>query len=115
MLPKKFRLTKEKDFEHTFKKGRGFFVQELGIKCVKNNLTHPRVGIVVSNKISKKAVERNKIKRRLRQAIQECLPSVKNPIDILIITRPFITTLDYREIEKRVTRCLTALRLINKK
>ncbi|NQU78108.1 ribonuclease P protein component, partial [Candidatus Falkowbacteria bacterium] len=46
MLPQKLRLTKEKDFELVFKKGRSFFVKELGVKAMSNNLDHPRAGIV---------------------------------------------------------------------
>lgn len=112
MLPKKYRLTREKDFEHTFKKGKSFFIRELGVKCLPNNLPHSRIGIVVSNKISKKATERNKIKRRLRETIRLALPQIKAPVDLLIITRPTIVDLDYHGIESHLTNCLKKLRII---
>ncbi|NQU77492.1 ribonuclease P protein component [Candidatus Falkowbacteria bacterium] len=112
MLQRKHRLTKEKDFELVFKKGRSFFVKELGVKVLQNNLDHPRAGIVVSNKISKKATERNKIKRRLREALHLAIPNIKSNVDILVITRPTVINLNYQEIESRLTNCLSKLRLI---
>lgn len=35
-----------------------------------NDSTHPRLGLVVSRKVSKKAVERNRIKRIIRESFR---------------------------------------------
>lgn len=113
MLSQKYRLTKEKDFEHVFKKGRSFFVKELGVKAVKNDLGYSRFAIVVSNKISKKAVERNKIKRRLREIIRLILPNIKKGVDGVVVSRPSIADLDYKDIEARLIGCLRGLRLFD--
>ncbi len=69
MLGKENRLRRKKDFEEIFKKGRSFKESFLVLKILKNNLKVSRFGFVVSQKVSKKAVVRNKIKRRLREIV----------------------------------------------
>ena len=64
-LPKKNRLKKKKDFEEVFKKGKAVRGNFLFVRYLKNSLQFPRFAFVVSSKVSKKAVARNRI-RRLR-------------------------------------------------
>lgn len=88
MLAKEHRLRKQKDFEAVFKTGRYSRGVFLSLKAAKNNLAESRFGIVVSAKVSKKAVVRNKIKRRLRHIIHRRLPEVKDGFDVAVIAAP---------------------------
>lgn len=93
MLPKKNRLQKNKDFERVFKKGRFFKEDFLVLKVLFNNLKNSRFGFIVSSKVSKKAVLRNKIKRWLRAAVLSHLEKkaddkTEKSIDIIIIVKP---------------------------
>lgn len=88
MLAKEHRLRKQKDFEAVFKTGRYSRGVFLSLKTAKNNLPQSRFGIAVSAKVSKKAVIRNKIKRRLRHIIYRRLPEIKDGFDIAIIAAP---------------------------
>lgn len=45
-----------------------------------------RVGVIVSNKVSKKAVERNRIKRLARAVIRLILPDINN-IHLVVLTK----------------------------
>ena len=112
MFPTKNRLIKEKEIEHVFKHGRHFFVRDLGIKFLKNEFDYPRFAIIVSNKISRKATERNRIKRRLREIIRLVIPKLPQDIDLIVLTRPGIKEIDYEEMKKRVHTCLKKLGLI---
>jgi len=112
MFLRKNRLTTKKDIEQVFKMGRYFFAKDLGIKFIKNNLDHPRFACIVSNKISKKAVERNQIKRRLREIIRLAIPDMPQDIDLVVFTRPTIKEIDYQEMEKQIYTCLKKLWLI---
>jgi ribonuclease P protein component len=50
-----------------------------------------RVAFVVSKKISKKAVERNKVARWSREVIQKLLPSFKVSVDLVLSAQqPFV-------------------------
>ena len=99
MLEKKFRLQKRKDFESVFKKGAYSPTPLWTLKWFSNGLGYPRFGFVVSNKISKSAVKRNTIKRRLRDIIRKYHKEVPYPIDIVVITKPLISTSSYEEME----------------
>ncbi len=106
MLPKKHRLVKKKDFEKVWKNGRFFFKEAIGFKVLKNNLNISRFGFVVGTKVSKKAVQRNKVKRQLREIIRSKIELIKLGYDFLIIALPKILEKDYWEIEEIVERGL---------
>lgn len=42
-----------------------------GVYVANNGLDHARIGLVVSKKVSKKAVIRNRIKRQIREAFRQ--------------------------------------------
>lgn len=111
MLAKANRLTKNKDFEKTFKKGGSSYAKLLGIKAVKNDLEINRFGLIISNKISKKAVERNKIRRQIREIIKEQLTLIRPGYNLVIITLPEILNKDYLEIKQNILYNLKRLRL----
>lgn len=101
MLPDRNRLKKKKDFEKVLKEGKGFKEDSLILKVKKNKSKKLRFGLVVSRKVSKKAVVRNKIKRRLREVIKERIKKIDKNFDIIIITLPRAETKDFQEL--RVT------------
>ena len=102
MLPKENRLKKREDFNNVFKKGKTTAGKLIFLKALKNNLNISRFGFVISVKISKKAVTRNKIKRQLREIIKRNLPNIKTGIDIVIISRPEIIAKKYQETKEEV-------------
>lgn len=57
----------------------------LMISRFRQDLNPTRFGFIVSTKVSKKAVERNRIKRALRDAVRILKPQIKNGYDILFI------------------------------
>jgi len=110
MLKKENRLTKKNDFERVYKKGRGLKADSLFLKILENDKGVTRIGIVVSKKVSKKAVERNKVKRRIREIIRKM--DLKSGFDIIIVTYPSIKEKKFDQIEDEIiylfkkTKCL---------
>jgi len=100
MLPKINRLKKNKEFERVFKKGKGFKEGLLILKLAPNELEQARFGIVVSQKVSKKAVIRNKIKRRISELVKSRLAQIEKGIDVILIAVPGLGLADFQEIEK---------------
>jgi ribonuclease P protein component len=88
MLEKNCRLTKKNDFDAVWKKGRSSFDGLLGIKAMLNGLADSRVGIMIGLKVSKKAVERNRIKRIIREAIRGQAEKIPAGLDIVITVLP---------------------------
>ena len=107
MLLKKNRLQKKKDFERVFAQGKGFRQDLLFLKAAKNDLGTIRFGIVVSKKVSKSAVKRNKVKRRLREIIRLQLQNHptfgaeqdSKGIDVVVVALPGIQDKNYQEME----------------
>lgn len=85
MLPGTNRLKKKKDFEYVFKQGRGLREGFLSLKFAKNGLGATRFGFVVGQKVSHKAVIRNKVKRRLRALARAKLGDIKKGFDVVMI------------------------------
>ena len=110
MFTKKNRLNKKSDFDWVFKKGRSFYTKKLGIKTLKNNLEDSRFGIIVSTKVAKKAVKRNLLKRRIREALRLRLERIKKGCDFMVIALPGSAELKYNEVEKEIEQILQKLK-----
>ncbi|MFA4998628.1 MAG: ribonuclease P protein component [Candidatus Paceibacterota bacterium] len=104
MLSKKNLLKKKGDIERVFKKGRGSKEDFLLLKAVRNSLSSSRFGIVVSQKVSKKAVLRNKIRRRLKEIIGAKIGKIKGGQDCLLIALPGLENKDFWEIEEIINK-----------
>ncbi len=104
MLPKKNRLRKKKDFEKVLKRGRGFKEDFLILKVKKNRLKELRFGFIVSQKVSKKAVVRNKIKRRFREAARERIKRINKKVDIILIALPGAEAKDFQETKTTIEK-----------
>jgi ribonuclease P protein component len=62
-----------------------------------NDLDHPRIGITVSSRVGK-AVVRNRIRRRLREALRARLGSILSGYDLLIVARPASARTSWNEL-----------------
>lgn len=124
MLLKENRLRKKRDFDLVFKKGKVFKEDFLVLKIAKNNLNKSRFGFIVSQKVSKKAVLRNKIKRKLREIIRLNLKlenkekkennNKKKEIDAVLIALPGIDKEDFLKIKENIGKLLKKSGLIVK-
>lgn len=101
MITQKNRLGKKADFERVFRDGNKTYNQYLNLRFKENDLGYCRFAIIVSNKISKKATERNKIRRRLKAININNLSNFNKNFDIIITVLPPISNLkfdDFRDI-----------------
>ena len=107
-LNKKNRLKKKRDFEDVFKRGKAVKGSFLFIKYRKNELGLARLGFVVSIKVAKKAVERNKIRRILSEAVRDMIEGLGG-YDIIVFAISKITVArkediveDFRGVLKKI-------------
>jgi ribonuclease P protein component len=77
------------------------------------NLPATRFGISVSQKVSKKAVIRNLLKRRLKAALRQLLPQVAAGWSVVIGVRPSAQGCEYVEILRELEQLLTAAEVLN--
>lgn len=96
MLKKRFKL-KTSEFKEVFNLGKTSHSPIFVLKSMNNLIEYPRFAVVVSKKISKKAVERNKIRRRFFHAIEELLPLFKNK-DYIFILNSSCSDIQYKDL-----------------
>jgi len=102
MLASANRLTMQGDFKQLAGKGKPFYSALITIKVLKNNRPQSRFGIIVSTKVSKKAVVRNRLKRRLSEVIRLNLSEIKSGFDVIIMVKQALAEKKYQEIESEL-------------
>lgn len=104
------RLRKHADYQRAYAASRkrqsasmSWFLapQTVAIKSV----TGPRVGLTVG-KVLGKAHERNRIKRRMREALRRHVELLPPGCDLILHPRRTVLTLDFKKIEAEVVRIL---------
>ena len=107
------RLQKRKDIDLVFKKGKTFKEGLLLLKVLETDLSASRLAFVISQKVSKKANIRNKLRRRLKDISQKLLKEKKDRSrDILMIILPGLEKKEYKELENMVKKTFEKLKLI---
>lgn len=101
MFKTKNRLTKEKEISFVFKNGLAFYYENLGVKVVFLKRDFSRFGFLLSKKVSKKAVVRNTLKRRIRAITKVKLPLLRS-CDLLFVCQPGLEKLDYQQLETSI-------------
>jgi len=113
MLPFENRLKKEKDFRDVFQMGNHFNLNSVGfIKLRENNQEKTRFGFVVSKKVSRKAVKRNRIKRILREQVRKRINMINGNWDIIIIAKLGISDLNSLEVGMVIEKSLRKIGII---
>ena len=102
MLTRPHRLTAKSDFAKLFAKGRPFHARGLTLKAAANGRVATRLGFVVSTKVSKRAVVRNSIRRRLREIVRLRLDSLRPGLDIAFIVKAELVPLEHAELVQTV-------------
>jgi ribonuclease P protein component len=74
---------------------------ELTMLATPNNLDIPRIGVTLSKKRAKRAVDRNRIKRKIRESFR--LKQHKIPaFDIIVIGKNGVVNLSQEELQQRL-------------
>jgi ribonuclease P protein component len=108
MLPAAQRLRKNEDFRIVYKRGRAHVsdVAVLHVLRRAGNGTESTDGLRIGFVVSKKqggAVERNRIKRRLREAVRLTLPALcEGRYDLIFVGRSRLKEADWPEVQAAV-------------
>lgn len=97
-MEKRLSLRKDTEFTRVYKKNNAFFNRDFTILVKNNGLNHPRFGFSISKKVGK-ANERNLLKRRLREIVRLNYANL-NGVDIIIIPKKHVASLDYNSLKK---------------
>jgi ribonuclease P protein component len=114
MLSRLYRLKKRSDFSRLLENGKTKTTKFLSIKFIDNNQEMSRFGFLAGKKVFKKASFRNKIKRRLREALKENLSLVEPGKDIVFFARTGFEDRSARETSEEMLYLLKTANLIKK-
>lgn len=102
MLKRENRIRAKKDFAEIKEKGRIQHSPFFAVLKSNEEDDLKKIGIIVSKKISKRAVDRNKIRRQISQVIRKNIKEIKAGSRLLFLTKKEILGKKMKEIEKEV-------------
>jgi ribonuclease P protein component len=91
------RIRRKKDFIGLYKQGHRYRGRYFNLVYLPSSAGISRVAVVASRKVGG-AVERNRIKRWLREAFRMNKGLIEEPTDILVIARPDIQRAERTEV-----------------
>lgn len=131
-LPKVNRLKHQYDFSAVYQKGirrrAGYLtlralrrmrsrsrqgVEESSGSCNVRREMPTRVGISISQKVSKRAVVRNRIKRQLKAGLRQLLPRVSPGWDLVVVVHPQAVQCDYLQFLQELEQLLIQAEVLN--
>lgn len=107
MLKKIYRISKKEEFEEVKAKGEMLSTPLFGLLWMRIDPTsleassrQRKFGVIVSKKISKKAVDRNRIKRVLFEAVRKNMDIFPEGFRGIFLVRKAIFGKSYQEVEE---------------
>jgi ribonuclease P protein component len=108
MLAKKFKLTGSKDYARVQESGKVFQSDSFGIAYLGRGDSNPsRFGFIVSTKIAKEAVDRNRCKRAMSEAVRIDSINLLPGYDVVFLAKTNISRVSTSDIMKEVRLSLT--------
>jgi ribonuclease P protein component len=116
-FPRSARLLKHSDFERVYKQGRRHFSAHISVFYLRQVIAGPasghqgaRVGFTVGRALGG-AVQRNRIKRRLREAVRRQREILRGAgaVDLVINPKKSVLTLDFSVVVNEVARAFDVI------
>lgn len=101
MIAKKFRVPRQ-IIAPILRKGEEFRTELFIVRYFENNEQFSRYRVIISKKIEKEAVDRNKLRRQVYEAIRTTATGSKNR-DMILIPKKKITTATFAQIKEDIT------------
>ena len=113
MLPKIYRLPLKTELNRLKKSGQIFQAKFFGLLLSRQNSVADvsRFAVIVSNKIDKKAVKRNKIRRLIYEALWGLRPKIKNGVEGVFLVKKNINQATFSEIKNEIEKLFKRTKL----
>ena len=108
-FPRSARLLRHADFERVYQQGRRHFATHMTVFYLRRAQGERlRVGFTVGRVLGG-AVERNRMKRRLREAVRQHWMDANTPADVVINPKKSLLKAEFRELLQEVERAFAII------
>lgn len=102
-------MTDSPEFDRVYRQGVAYRGELFSVHAFPNDLMTTRLGLSVSKKVGN-AVQRNAVRRRLREAFYEVLPDIPDRVDLVISARPAAAEATFGDLRAELLRGLEKTR-----
>ena len=93
------KLKKRWEFHRAYQKGRKYWNRYFVIYVLRTGFNGTRLGITVSKKVGK-SVQRNRVKRLIRESFRMLQSSIRAEYDVVVVGRAAACHLTCQEVQK---------------
>lgn len=114
MITRALRFRGYGSLNYVYREGKAVRGDLVALKFVLNRRRKlPRVAVVVSKKVHKSAVKRNRVRRRIYEIVRQHLPAITEPYDMVFtVFSDQVETLPQNELAKIITDQLRKANII---
>jgi ribonuclease P protein component len=103
------RLLRHADFERVYKQGRRHFAAHMTVFYLRREQGEGlRIGFTVGRVLGG-AVDRNRMKRRLRESARLHWPGVPIPVDVVVNPKKSVLKVEFAELEKEISHAFEVI------
>jgi ribonuclease P protein component len=99
------RLRASHDFERLRREGRAYHHRAVTLSLAPNGQAHNRYGFITGKSLGK-AVQRNRVRRLLREAVRQLHPQLRSGVDMVLIARRPLVGQPFPEVKRIVSELL---------
>ena len=114
-FPKSRRLLRHADFDRVYKKGRRHFASHMTVFYLRRETDEPqvdssqfRIGFTV-RKVLGGAVQRNRMKRRLREAVRLQAVKPSMGVDVVINPKASLLRADFEDLKSEISKAFQVI------
>ena len=104
-MKRRFRLTRSTDFKRVRRLGKSYAHPLVVLVALPNETGEVRIGVTASHAVGH-AVQRNRVRRRLKACFDEFIPELRSGWNIVAVARQPIVDAQYAEIRMGISKVL---------
>lgn len=104
-MKRNFRLTRSTDFKRVRNAGKSYAHPLVVLVAVRSTEDRPRVGVTAGRSVGG-AVQRNRAKRLLREAMRMLLPEIRPGWDLILIARQALPAATYGQVQAALSQLI---------